>query len=181
MVAPEISERFCASDADITISSSDGVLFKVHRKNVEVHSDIFADAASATRPDNAAEEFVELSESSAVLELLFQYMYRQPQPDLQLVEFSTFAGLAEAAEKYVVYSTLPAVMIKMRESVSQYPLDVLNYAARHSHKGLANQAAHVAIGFPLTQAVSILAPDTLVKWVCLVRVLILFSIGLIRP
>ncbi|KAJ7350934.1 hypothetical protein DFH08DRAFT_862679 [Mycena albidolilacea] len=46
------SERFCAGDADMTISSSDGVTFKVHRKHLEVHSDVFADAANATRPDN---------------------------------------------------------------------------------------------------------------------------------
>jgi hypothetical protein len=90
------------------------VIFKVHRKHLEVHSDIFADAANATQPDNEAEEVVNLSESSAVLDLLFQYMYRQPQPDLKSVDFPIFAGLAEAAEKYVVYSALPAIAIKMK-------------------------------------------------------------------
>jgi hypothetical protein len=41
-------------------------------------------------------------------------MYRQPQPDLKSVDFPIFAGLAEAAEKYVVYSALPAIAIKMK-------------------------------------------------------------------
>ncbi|KAJ7770352.1 hypothetical protein B0H14DRAFT_349951 [Mycena olivaceomarginata] len=161
------SERFCADDADITISSSDGVTFKVHRKHLEVHSDVFADAAlaNATRPDNAGGEIVKLSETSAVLDLLFQYMYRQPQPDLKSVEFPVFAGLAEAAEKYVVYSALPAVATQMSASVIQYPLQVLDYAARHNHKELANEAARLSIAVPLTKAVSVLAPDTLLKWV----------------
>jgi hypothetical protein len=109
-------------------------------------------------------------------------MYRQPQPDLKSVEFPVFAGLAEAAEKYVVYSALPAVATQMRyvlltqswldlshrasASVIEYPLQVLDYAARHNHKELANEAARLSIAVPLTKAVSVLAPDTLLKWVC---------------
>ncbi|KAJ7759283.1 hypothetical protein B0H14DRAFT_2974575 [Mycena olivaceomarginata] len=128
------SERFCPGDADMTISSSDGVTFKVHRKHLEVHSDVFADAVNAT-------EIVKLSETSAVLDLLFQY----PQPDLKSVDFPVFAGLAEAAEKYVVYSALPAVATQMNTSVIQYPLQVLDYAARHNHKELAKQRVSVSL------------------------------------
>ncbi|KAJ7147019.1 hypothetical protein C8R44DRAFT_899377, partial [Mycena epipterygia] len=154
-------------NSNVTIVSSDGVLFKVHHKNMEVHSDIFADAANVTLPENGADEVVTLSESSAVLDLLSQYMYHQPQPDLNALEFSIFDGLARAAQKYVVYSALPAVAIKMKcvDSVAKYPLQVLDYAARHNHKELANEAAHLSVDLPFAQAVSILAPDTLVKWV----------------
>lgn len=103
----------CALDADITILSADGILFKVHRKNLEVHSDVFAGAEDATRPENG-DEIVHLPENSDVLDLLFQYMYRQPQPDLNKVEFATIAGLAEAAEKYVVYSALEWCRMRMK-------------------------------------------------------------------
>ncbi|KAJ7933357.1 hypothetical protein B0H13DRAFT_1700891 [Mycena leptocephala] len=161
---PRSSERFCAPDADITISSPDGVTFKVHRKHLAIHSDIFADAANATLPDNGSDEVVQLSESSAVLDLLFQYMYCQPQPDLNSVDFPTFAGLAEAAEKYVVYSALSAVAIQMKASVTKYPLQVLDYAARHNHKNLANEAARLSLGLPWVQAVFLLPPDSLLKW-----------------
>jgi len=51
-------------------------------------------------------EVVPLTESSAVLELLLQYMYRQPQPDLKNVDFETLAGVAEAAEKYQVFTAI---------------------------------------------------------------------------
>jgi hypothetical protein len=81
--------------------------------NLKVHSDIFANADNATRPEND-DEIVHLEESSDALDLLFQYMYRQPQPNLQLVEFPVFIRLAEAAEKYVVYSALPVIMIRMK-------------------------------------------------------------------
>jgi hypothetical protein len=93
--------------------SSDGVLFKVHRKNLEVHSPVFSNAENTTKPENG-DEIIYLTENSAVLELLFQFMYSQPQPDLESLEFGTFAGLAEAAEKYLVYSALTLCRMKMK-------------------------------------------------------------------
>ena len=93
--------------------SSDGVVFKVHRKNLEFHSDIFADAASATLPQKD-DGIVQFSESSHVLDLLFQHMYRQRQPDLKDVKFEVLAGLAEAAEKYVVPAALDCCLNKIR-------------------------------------------------------------------
>ncbi|KAJ7796519.1 hypothetical protein B0H14DRAFT_2169295, partial [Mycena olivaceomarginata] len=81
-------------DADITILSADGV-FKVHRKNLDVprdvHSDVFSSAENATQPENG-DEIVHLTEASHVLDLLFQYMYRQPPPYLDTVKFSTIAA-----------------------------------------------------------------------------------------
>lgn len=111
---PTLNPPVCAPDADLAILSSDGVIFKVHRKNLEVHSEIFADAEHVTGTGNVGEESVGLSESAAVLDLLFQYMYRQPQPDLRTVDFPVAAALAEAAGKYMVYAAVPAVISRMR-------------------------------------------------------------------
>ncbi|KAJ7790619.1 hypothetical protein B0H13DRAFT_1676139, partial [Mycena leptocephala] len=155
-----------ADDADITISSSDGVLFKVHRKNLEIHSDIFAAAADTTQREHYDDgEIVHLTEQADVLDLLFQYMYRQPQPLLKSIKFEICARLAEAAEKYLVYAATPATKLRMRDSVIEHPLEVLNYAARHNHAELADEAARLSMGLPVVQAVKILAPDTLAKWV----------------
>ncbi|KAJ7026037.1 hypothetical protein C8F04DRAFT_878741, partial [Mycena alexandri] len=104
------------------------------------------------------DDVIVLSETSAVLDVLFQYMYRQQQPNLQLVEFLVFAGLAEAAEKYVVYSALPAVMSRVMRYLASHPLQVLDYAARHSHKELANEAACSTLGLMLAEAVKNLSP-----------------------
>ncbi|KAJ7824316.1 hypothetical protein B0H14DRAFT_2454070 [Mycena olivaceomarginata] len=162
--ASRTSERFCALDADITILSADGVLFKVHRKNLEVHSDVFAGAEDATRPENG-DEIVHLPENSDVLDLLFQYMYRQPQPDLNKVEFATIAGLAEAAEKYVVYSALEWCRMRMKEAITSHPLEVLSYAARHNHVDLANQSAQQSVGYRVSQALTILPLPIFHDWI----------------
>ncbi|KAF7357242.1 BTB domain-containing protein [Mycena sanguinolenta] len=157
------SERFCAPDADLTVSSCDGVLFKVHRKHLEVHSDVFADAANATRPENG-DEVVQLEETSDALELLFQFMYRQPQPDLRRVEFPKFMEFAEAAEKYVVYAALTVMESQMKEHITKYPLEVLDFAVKHGRRELGNEAARMTGGLPMSYAATILAPDTFTKW-----------------
>ncbi|KAJ7744594.1 hypothetical protein B0H16DRAFT_1889566 [Mycena metata] len=166
MAAPQISKQFCAADSDLTVSSSDGVRFKVHRKNLEVHSPVFASAQSSTRPESG-QEVVELSESSDTLELLFQFMYPQPQPDLQALEFSTFADLAEAAEKYEVYSALTLCRMRMnlKDSMSAHPLEVLLYATRHNHSDLANQSARHSMGVRVAKAMEILPLDTFKAWI----------------
>lgn len=97
------------NDSDITIRSSDGVLFKVHKKNLEMHSEGFPGEEVAT-----LNEIVNLTETSTTLELLFQYMYRQPQPDLGKVPFTVLASLAEAAEKYRVFPAIEVCKIYMR-------------------------------------------------------------------
>jgi hypothetical protein len=93
-----------------------------------------------------------------VLDLLFQCMYRQPQPPV-------CPGLAEGAEKYVVYSTLqlPAITIQLkciprlprqsiliqtlhREHMKQHPFEVLNFAVKHGHRELGNDPAWLTVG-----------------------------------
>lgn len=101
-----------AFDSDITLQSSDAVLFEVHRKNLEMHSEGFAAAHDIS--STSVNEVVPLSENSAILEILMQYMYRQPQPDLRKVEFHILAGVAEAAEKYQVYAATTVCNIYMR-------------------------------------------------------------------
>ncbi|KAJ7189071.1 hypothetical protein C8R46DRAFT_1056528 [Mycena filopes] len=160
----EISKRFCAADADIVVASSDNVYFKLHRKNLELHSDIFANAGDTTEKKVAIQDVVHLTEPADVLDLLFQYMYRQPQPVLKEFSFELCAKLAEAAEKYLVYSAMPATKLRMQASVVEHPLEVLNYAARHNHTELADEAAKQSMSRRVAQAVGILAPDTLVKW-----------------
>jgi hypothetical protein len=41
-----------------------------------------------------------------VIKLLLQYMKPGPQPDLSKVDFEDLTGLAEAPQKYVVWSAI---------------------------------------------------------------------------
>jgi len=92
-------------------------------------------------------------------------MYPQPQPDLGTLQFKTFAGLAEAAEKYMLYSALTLCRMQMEQAISTHPLEVLVYALRHDHINLANEAAQQSMGCGVAEALEILPPDTFRAWI----------------
>lgn len=98
-----------ADDADVIMRSCDGVLFKVHRKNLEMYTEGFPGVDVPVH-----DEIVPLVETAATLELLFQYMYHQRQPDLSRLEPQQLAKLAEAAEKYQVYSAMEVCKLRMQ-------------------------------------------------------------------
>lgn len=87
----------------MTFLSSDDTHFRVHRKNLEANSEGLSPPDGTT---SGADEVIPLSETAEVLELLFQYMYPQRQPDLTEVPFDVISAMAEAAEKYQVFSAM---------------------------------------------------------------------------
>ncbi|KAJ7118941.1 hypothetical protein C8R44DRAFT_186326 [Mycena epipterygia] len=143
-----VSDRFNFPDADIAFRSSDQIIFRVHIKNLETHSDGFPPAALCA-PGSNLNEVVDLSEPAATLDLLFQYMYPQRQPDLSAIEFPLLADLSEAAEKYEVYSAMDICRIFMGNGLQDNALTVLNYAVRHDYLDLADEAAPLTVSLPL--------------------------------
>ena len=98
-----------AEDSDITFRSCDGLLFKIHRSNLAAGSEGFA-----APPGTHSQEIVSLIETGDTLELLFQFMYPQRQPDLINMDFKQLAELAEAAEKYQVFAAMAICNVYMR-------------------------------------------------------------------
>lgn len=99
------------------LESSDGLSFYAHKSILSAYSGTFADAdhcsssndsdpsvgASTTGP--VPLELVECSESAEVLSALIRFMYRDEVPiDLQTMDKGDFFDLADAAEKYDVWS-----------------------------------------------------------------------------
>ncbi|KAF7359142.1 hypothetical protein MSAN_01255800 [Mycena sanguinolenta] len=143
-----VSSRFSFPDADVAFRSSDKVTFRVHLKNLETHSDGFP-PSTLCAPGSG--EVVDLSEPAATLDLLFQYIYPQRQPDLSEIELSQLAQLAEAVEKYQVYSALEICKIFMGNGLQENPLTVLNYAVRHGYLDIADEAAPLTVSLPLEE------------------------------
>ncbi|KAH9915333.1 uncharacterized protein B0H18DRAFT_99425 [Fomitopsis serialis] len=159
-----ISERSYADDGDVLVSSCDGVRFRVHKRNLHMHSEIFPG------DDFLSDDIVNLSEDSSTLELLFQYMYQPPQPDLRAVTFEQLAKLAEAAEKYRVLAAMENCKVSMRASLStcKEPFAVLGYAARHGHKDISAEAALRTLSVSAKDALDHLGPAHFIRW-CLYR------------
>ncbi|EPS96230.1 hypothetical protein FOMPIDRAFT_1130903 [Fomitopsis schrenkii] len=149
-----------ADDADVTMVSCDGVLFKVHRKNLEMYTEGFPGVDVSVH-----DEIVPLTETAATLELLFQYMYRQRQPDLNRLEPEQLAKLAEAAEKYQVYSAIEVCKMRMQSLIETMPMIVLGYAAKHGYKDLAKEAAPHTIDVSAVEAAAHLNVECFYNWV----------------
>ncbi|KAI0058335.1 hypothetical protein BV25DRAFT_1283534 [Artomyces pyxidatus] len=159
MPQTQVCQRFSASDSDVTIRSSDNFLFKVHRKNLAMLSEGFPGEDLPTY-----NEIVPLSESSATLELLFQFMYPQPLPDLEDLPFTNLEQLAEAAEKYSVYAAMAVCKIYMRRVVGLEPLAVLSYAVKHGYQNIADEAAPLTLQEPRKDALRKLGAATFITW-----------------
>jgi len=105
---PDRSTLVCSTDAEITYKSADGVLFRIHRLNLEACTE------GLSPPEGSIfEEIVELTEDAPILELLFQFIYPTPGPDLTSIDFNILESLAEAAEKYQVYTAMSICKIYM--------------------------------------------------------------------
>jgi hypothetical protein len=97
----------------VTLRSCDKVLFHVHRKNLEAHSEGFAGGQEFSTQD----EVVDLTESSIILELLLQYIYPQPPPDLSKIEIVLVIGLAETAEKYGFHTVIQTCYLYLKSVI----------------------------------------------------------------
>lgn len=86
------------------------MLFKIHSSNIRSNSEGFS-PPEGTSP--SPDDIVHLPEGAIVLDLLFQFMYPQRQPDLKRVEFEILQQLAEAAEKYQVFAAMATCKMLM--------------------------------------------------------------------
>jgi len=98
----------CILEIDVRLKSSNGTVFGAHQRNLEQYSDGFPFAASTT-----VEEVVKLSETADVLRLMLKFMHNVRQPELSGVQFSTLSALAEAVEKYMIYSAMGVCKMQM--------------------------------------------------------------------
>ncbi|KAJ6485189.1 hypothetical protein DFH09DRAFT_1458271 [Mycena vulgaris] len=154
------SPKFNSSDADVIFKSSDGVLFHVHRKNLEVCSEGFPPEETSTEGG-----VVELTESSVTLELLFQFMYPQRHPALNTTPFEILYPLAEASEKYQVFPAMNICHIRLRDMVPEHPVEVAVYAAQHDYPNLVSEVAPMMVSMDSVEVVEMLPPYLVLPWV----------------
>ncbi|KAF8172483.1 hypothetical protein BJ912DRAFT_886690 [Pholiota molesta] len=166
---PDVHYRYlvCDPTANLTFVSSDHVLFKIHKKHIDSNS------AGFSIPENiiVGSDAVQLSEPSRTLEILFQFVeppsksrsYRQPS--VINMELSLFFAVAEAAEKYIVYSAMNICLTRMQQLLSQNSLEILNHCAKHGYISLADEAAKEALTQSLDMVASkLIAPGVLPRY-----------------
>jgi hypothetical protein len=98
----------CKWAVDVVLKSSDGELMGAHQRNLEIYTEGFPIAGSTV-----ASGPVSLVEPADVLRLMLRYTHHTRQPNLDGVAFTLLASLAEAVEKYMVYSAMEVCRLQM--------------------------------------------------------------------
>jgi len=101
-----------AGDTDAVIQSSDGVIFHLHWKYLQGNPGFVRDIAKGS-PPNEKQETMALDEPSNVLEILFQFIYPRRHPSLEDTDFETLTAVAEAAEKYELFSAMNVCALRL--------------------------------------------------------------------
>ncbi|KAK7036134.1 hypothetical protein R3P38DRAFT_616274 [Favolaschia claudopus] len=158
----QYSRLFNPPDADVIFQSSDGVLFGIHRINLQTNTEGFPPPEIQFASTG---EVVSLSESSSTLDRLFQFIYPRRHPGLDDIEFDELDALAEAAEKYQVFSAMNICQIRMRSMLPNHAPKILAYAAKHDYPYLVYEAAPYTFDVPLSEVVSMLPQYLILPWV----------------
>ncbi|KAG6818257.1 hypothetical protein H0H93_006513 [Arthromyces matolae] len=149
-----------APDGDLTIESCDNILFHVHRKNLEVHSGAFPPSEFKSTKG----EILSLTEDAHTLTMLFQYVYPRRNPDIELLTFDSFYKLAEAAEKYQIFSAMDSCKLRVRHFLASNPAEILAYAHKHDYPDILDEAVHYLLDLLVQKAMNILPPHLAIPW-----------------
>ncbi|KIM44435.1 hypothetical protein M413DRAFT_24933 [Hebeloma cylindrosporum] len=154
-----------AKDTDVIIQSSDGVIFNLHWKYLQLYPGFVRDVDDGSQP-NEEKEKMDLDEPSDVLEILFQFVYPKRHPSLEDIDFETLAAVAEAVEKYQVFSAMNLCALRLERFLpcEQHATRILIYSTKYNYTKLANEAALSLCRKPDLEVVKQLPAAMIMPW-----------------
>lgn len=93
-------------------------MFKLHRKNLQAYAGalpIPEDAETPPKPGSSAIAKIKLPESASVLGVIFEYLYpARYYPYLENMKFEDLMAIADAVEKYQVFSAIGLCVMRIQ-------------------------------------------------------------------
>lgn len=141
--------RYKHEDGDVTLSTSDGLKFRVHSFLLKTNSSVFRDMLDLARP---SDEAILVSEDSETLASLLDFIYPSDAPSLPKPATLKAADvLVEVADKY----NMPRVIASLRsialgeEKYRTSPIDLYALACKWKWKDVAEVASTETLKFNL--------------------------------
>ncbi|KAF6745855.1 hypothetical protein DFP72DRAFT_1175867 [Ephemerocybe angulata] len=131
----------CILPVDLVLQSSDGKLIGAHRTNMEHFSDGFPTCDSVT----STSEPVPLTEDGETLTLLLRFMHKHKYPGLTPMDAASIFALAEAAEKYMVYSAMASSHAYIEHNCKEHPVLSLCYAVKFDYPAIADAVSSLTL------------------------------------
>ncbi|KAF6745854.1 hypothetical protein DFP72DRAFT_924081 [Ephemerocybe angulata] len=132
----------CQLSVDVVLLSSCGALIGAHRKNLDDFGDGFPSDDSITDSTDP----VKLTEDEETLKLLLLFMHKQIYPKVSSLSGDQLFALAEAAEKYMVFSAISACNVFIETNPKAFPVQSVFYGAKFEYPDIADAAAPFTIG-----------------------------------
>lgn len=131
---------FDRKDADVILSSSDNVHFRVHRAILMIASPFFDSMFRLPQPPDARDDIpvVHVTEDSYTLDVLLRMCYPVARPAMTL---GLISSALEAANKYDMCIVKASLKEDLRHYISSYPLRVFVVACRLEDESIATAAA----------------------------------------
>ncbi|KIK56752.1 hypothetical protein GYMLUDRAFT_173835 [Collybiopsis luxurians FD-317 M1] len=154
---------FLVKDGDVTFCSSDDILFRVHKVNLEVVSTGFPPASLSLDETDV----VKIEENAATLRLFFHFIYPgRPLPDLMSTSFELIHSVVTAADKWGMYHAMEICFLYLRKFVSTHPVDILRVAGRNDCGHLIAATAPYLVHLPITTIAAFgLSRSMCIRWV----------------
>ncbi|PPQ80299.1 hypothetical protein CVT26_008827 [Gymnopilus dilepis] len=156
---PWVNSRFTLDTSDIEIRSSDGFVFQLHRILLETGTGAFPGSDIET-----GGEIIDLSEPADVLGILFAFLYPKKQSDLLEHSFALVIAVAEAAEKYEVFSAMTLCSLRLMKFLPLHAPDILVHAVKHDYSSLIYAAVPCFARSPFINVVEKLPPSLIIPW-----------------
>ncbi|KAL1698829.1 hypothetical protein EV121DRAFT_217485 [Schizophyllum commune] len=144
--------------AELTFKTSDGAFFSVEQRNLWGTTDfVFKESSPG---------IIEVEAGADTLKILLEFVQPRRTPLLDDLSFDNLRAVAEAAEKYHIFSAMAIAHIRMSAALKEHPLEVTSYAFRHGYTELLDRAAPLSVGQPASVVFKALAcPPLFVAWV----------------
>ncbi|KAJ3913413.1 hypothetical protein F5877DRAFT_24934, partial [Lentinula edodes] len=141
-------------DAEITVVSSDNVLFRLHKMNVQVTSGGLLQSQS--KSPGIQDDFLTLTEPADVLEILFEFLYPDYETDLERLEFNALLSVAEAAEKYGVFYAMSHCTFCLRKHTLFHSAELIRFAVKYRKEKMLAELTPALLDMELEEVITIL-------------------------
>ncbi|KAF8886681.1 hypothetical protein CPB84DRAFT_1684917, partial [Gymnopilus junonius] len=103
-------------------------------------------------------------ESLKVLEVIFQFVYPKRHPKLQGLDFATLMEVAEAVEKYQVFSAMNICKMHLSNFLPKHTGEVFVHAMEHDYPELLDKTAIILSHSPLLGTLKTLPLHYILPW-----------------
>ncbi|EJU05681.1 hypothetical protein DACRYDRAFT_104166 [Dacryopinax primogenitus] len=137
----EVPAVFLDPDADLTLKSSDGVIFKIFKGILVFGSQFFRDMFKHAHPGHGNDdEPVKWDEPADLIVLLLYQLYPMPKPTL--IDLDQVSRVLIVAEKWGMASATECVKVELLNFLDQRPIQVIKLASRLELKDIHEKAIH---------------------------------------